>query len=774
MPDTMANQFRLLWAGQFQLLSQADCYARGLHVERDDVVALAFYQEALRRRLPNAHFKLATFLRARPELPGSMAQACAAYFEAFLAGNRDAKVALEELAGAHQGVGQYFWGRVAEHEERWLEAEACYKAAADNGYVLASFQRAKLYSTDHLAPGSADIVMARDLNQELLLYKYAAALGCREGLSALEAMVEVDVQVPLYLGQLYELSLYRSYEKSVEYYKKSSIKGLGLASIRLGVIFEGGLLGSSSDMLVVFDYYERALVQGHEEALELLIKLVERTRNSQLQYKLALVYLQIVKNLTQAALYFKQAINQGCAEARPHAERVAALDANFSYILACSFSSDGLNAATINLCYHYYALATRNGHEEAKNRLEALAVANESHAQYALAVDYYHYLNKHEEAANLCMRAAELGHPQAWIYLTKTVFNKALSLRIAACYEKGDGVLVNLSRAAHFYDAAIKLGDRAASLHLAELYQTGGPAFPINLIKACHYYHHAASHGCLSSLEKLKDLLEESPDHENQFKLAELLYRNFHDHAQAITWYIKAADQGSISAKTSLRSIAASNVERAFEIAQVYAAHANEDESLFFYYQAARSGHVPSRSYIEAQADAGVVNAHYGLSNLYFELRIKEDLPVLWLVRAAEKNHTAALTKLNTTHWSCATYLSIAKMYHTGEHLARNYPRAIEFYEKAYLTGDSASALTLGRLYESQSSVNDENLNRALHYYQESAKSGLGEAADALVRLHSLVYRLTAVSSANSIVSFQRVRPASVLVSDSRHILTLR
>ena len=94
MPKTVSNQISLYLKGKRNALQQAECYYRGLYVERDIAVAEELYRQAARENLPGAHFRLGLFYHHQA---GRDEAAAKAYFNAFLDGELRAKIALLEL-----------------------------------------------------------------------------------------------------------------------------------------------------------------------------------------------------------------------------------------------------------------------------------------------------------------------------------------------------------------------------------------------------------------------------------------------------------------------------------------------------------------------------------------------------------------------------------------------------------------------------------------------------------------------------------------------------
>ncbi|HYF98378.1 MAG TPA: hypothetical protein VD770_05285, partial [Coxiellaceae bacterium] len=272
---------------------------------------------------------------------------------------------------------------------------------------------------------------------------------------------------------------------------------------RLGQLYEEGE-PEATDRVKACEYYLEAAQFGHSEVLAILDQRVGLLENTQLEFKLAEFYLNFHKSNLKALPWYIRAADRAHVFAAQKLKLLAENDKEFAFQAAQLYEPDNPSKA-----FHYYVVAMCGDHSAAKEHMETLIQAGNPEAQYAVACGYYHHLNDSVSAINLCLKAADQGHVAAQHYLSNTDFNVEHYLHIAAAYETGAEVSVNLASAIKFYEKAYQKGDKSIAPHIAELYLTADKVSRREAVeKACEYYIEAIKDGYFDILLRLNNLVE--------------------------------------------------------------------------------------------------------------------------------------------------------------------------------------------------------------------------------------------------------------------------
>ena len=171
------------------------------------------------------------------------------------------------------------------------------------------------------------------------------------------------------------------------------------------------------------------------------------------------------------------------------------------------------------------------------------------------------------------------------------------------------------------------------------------------------------------------------------------------DHAQALAWFRKSADQGNAHGQNGLGTL----YERGWAVDKDFA------QALNWFHRAADQGYPPSQVNIGLMYQSGE-----GVSQDYAEA-------MAWFKKAADQGYLQA-------------YLRIGLAYRDGRGVDRNYAEAAEWFTKAADQGYADAELELGWFYENGLGQ-DKNNDRAKVWYQKAADQGNSGAQAALQRL---------------------------------------
>ncbi|HYF97778.1 MAG TPA: hypothetical protein VD770_02230, partial [Coxiellaceae bacterium] len=335
MPQTLANSLRLYALGKRDLLSQADCYWRGLHVERDENLALELCQEAAHLQQPGASFRLAQYYQHMNQYD----QALEYYYQAYQEGNLLAKAAVQSLLPLKkvEANAKVYLARILEQEKKWSEAQELYQQAIGLGFTAALYYLANLLREDRYeeqAPG-ATLVIAKNNDEALSFYKEAAALGNLEALMALRKEASSNAKAALFAAQIYELTTFDSALDAMHFYNLASDLGNFSASFRLAQIYETGQLGIASNLATAVNYYFLTIRQGSQEGLPSLLACIRESKEAELEFKLAEFYEQFFHDKLSALVWYKQSFDHDYRTALKSIEDIAVTGAHWAYQAAC-------------------------------------------------------------------------------------------------------------------------------------------------------------------------------------------------------------------------------------------------------------------------------------------------------------------------------------------------------------------------------------------------------------------------------------------------------
>jgi len=369
MPSILPDKMLLNLCGFHSEMSQAECYRRGLYVERDEAMALRLYTEAASKGVPGAHFKIALIHHHRK--PCESVQAREAYLKAAFEGDLSAKTALQELLllanPEDSGFITFYIARAFEHEGNWLKAQEWYIKA---GTVEAIYSLGALYHRDRLSRVDGSIVIAKNKAEELRWYKQAAAFGHEAALLALKAEVDAKALASLYLAQLHELGVKGCpTSQAIVHYKEASALANADASFRLAQIAERGELGALPNRVTAFESYLLAVKQGHLDALTEALRLAEISQDKSLDYQLAEFYQNFIKNKVLSLRWYKNAIDKGNQVAVERLNEISKVDPEMAYAAAKLYEEDTHGKKNVETAIIYYAMAIRKDHFLAKERI---------------------------------------------------------------------------------------------------------------------------------------------------------------------------------------------------------------------------------------------------------------------------------------------------------------------------------------------------------------------------------------------------------------------
>lgn len=330
--------------------------------------------------------------------------------------------------------------------------------------------------------------------------------------------------------------------RAVEFYVKASDAGNKEATFRLGQLYENPSTGLVKNLQKSCQFYLKAIQQNHADALKAAEGVLHSLNDQQLEYELAYIYENVLKNMSNALIWYTKSAVKGHAKALSTLQRLAAQDPKFAYDIGKLYEPD------IHTALKYYLMASQRENIDAQKRLEQLALTGNVDAQYCLGFDYYSQYKKNIlEGVKWCMKAAEKNHLLAINYVTKTVFPADIYLKMAQWYELGDQVSVNMTRSLEFYIKASDAGDLNASYQL----------------------------GFLEEQKPIKDL------------------------DKAIVYYAKAMQGGHILAKTSLERIARIPHKQACYLLSEFYKKSDMEQSLRYALCAAYLEHPQAKAYFE-------------------------------------------------------------------------------------------------------------------------------------------------------------------------------
>ncbi|KAJ3208108.1 hypothetical protein HDU67_007018 [Dinochytrium kinnereticum] len=271
------------------------------------------------------------------------------------------------------------------------------------------------------------------------------------------------------------------------------------------------------------------------------------------------------------------------------------------------------------------------------------------------------------------------------------------------CYEFGNGVQKDISRAVELYRKGVELGDAQSQYRLAHCYKMG-LGVERNMATALLWYRESANKGNAGAQNNLGWFYEYG-----QGGLVKNL--EFAKH-----WYLESANQG----------------------------YANAQNSLGILYQSGKLGEVDLKQAFECFSKAAKqdhVSAQYkGVDKIM-------ELAVFWYEKAAEKGDPAAQAngdgvakdlelavqwyKKSADQGHATAQYNLGQCYEQGNGVEKSLNKAVDLYRKAAEKGLAQSQYKLGHCYKLGLGV-EKNLETALIWYQKSGDQGHAAAQNNL------------------------------------------
>lgn len=137
-------------------------------------------------------------------------------------------------------------------------------------------------------------------------------------------------------------------------------------------------------------------------------------------------------------------------------------------------------------------------------------------------------------------------------------------------------------------------------------------------------------------------------------------------------------------------------------------------------------GMLESFESVQAKAEAGDVNAQFELGAMYHDGQgVAQDFPKAkqWFEEAADQNDSRAQFNLGV-------------MYYTGESVKQNFKKAQDWFEKAAEQGNTRAQFNLGVMFYRGEGVK-QDLAKALDYFTRAGSLGFAEAQFNLGVMHA-------------------------------------
>lgn len=243
------------------------------------------------------------------------------------------------------------------------------------------------------------------------------------------------------------------------------------------------------------------------------------------------------------------------------------------------------------------------------------------------------------------------------------------------------------------------------------------------------------------------------------------------DYAEAVKWYLKAAEQEHVDAQSSLGYM----YENGMGVAKDYkaseewyrkAAEKGDADAQYSLGNLYLSGQGVAQDYFEAvkwyrlSAEKGDNEAQYELGELYESgLGVDKDVEeaIGWYGKAADSGYVEAQSKLGRLYlygegvstdyaealkWflkaagqeDAFAQNSLGHMFHYGKGVAQNLSQAMYWYKKAANQGDEQAQYNIGVLYENGLGV-EKDLSEAKAWYEKSAAQGYDSAIEKMRKL---------------------------------------
>lgn len=391
-------------------------------------------------------------------------------------------------------------------------------------------------------------------------------------------------------------------------------------------------------------------------------------------------------------------------------------DASAQFNLALLYSKGDLVERNFDKAIPLAKAAAAQGHEKAQQLLDNLE-ESERDEWMRQGVECYKK-GDFQNAAFLFRQSAGAGSAGA-------AFNLGL------CYENGEGVRQDYTKALRWYTKAAERGHIRAQCSAGVLCENGGNgAFEPQPQQAVEWYAKSAAQGNARA----------------QTMLASACRRGFgcdQDPVAAVRWYTRAAEQGYAQAQYDLglwyverardinpemksemlgraRTWLEKAAEQGFEKArkmlpELIRLQGGGGDRFVEAVEAEKAGqHEKARELYEQCAEEGIAEATAALGQYYEKgeggLEINPQKALEWYTKAAEQGSARGML-----------FLGMAN--ETGMCMPKDIAKAVEYYRRAAETGNTRAMILLGVAYEEGKSL-EKDMKTAMEWYQKAYDQG--------------------------------------------------
>lgn len=343
---------------------------------------------------------------------------------------------------------------------------------------------------------------------------------------------------------------------------------------------------------------------------------------------------------------------------------------------------------------------------------EFLAAAKEGHvvAQREVGVRYSKGIGV----------AKNLNSAFKWFKQAAKSGDVAAMVALGNCYKNGEGASVDAARAAGWYETAAEKGDPIGKFEWGCCLEAGegvkkDEARAEGLFKIAAEKGHPAAHTKLGLMSKNNAGVAASwfykaaklHDAEGQYRYAKCLDDGIgvrKNIAEAAVWYEKASDQGHFLAKFEL----------GLDLLNGYGVKQDRNRAFELLKEVADEGHA------DAEFKIGLFY-HNGWANIAKDHKAA----FKWHYRAACNNHAEAMGFMG---W----------YYENGSGTPKNFPEALNWYEKGAAAEDPFSLMKLGEFSYKGNIFHGiaQDFAKAAQLFQRAADKGNGEALYYLAVFH--------------------------------------
>ena len=344
MPKFFSIQTCLYLLGYRDDISLGKCFHYGIHTQKDLKVARTYYLQALKAKKYLAFHQLSLLSRDEGRI----------------------------------GESFYYLGLYYEQAKDWEQALAAYEKAANENHVFAMYRAGKLFAVDRLSK-QHQVIIKKDIIEELLWYRKAAANYSAHALDALLELSAKEPKASLHLAQMYEqgeIGNKKVMSTAFNYYEKAHEMQEQAATCRLGRFYELGEAPVSQNLQKSFDYYVLATKEKNKLALDALAaleRIVKILDNNSFSFQLAVIYRDDFDQSVSAFKCYQLLANKGDEIALVQMQKLADKNTDCAYELAKIYEENNQSENHLQIAYHYFARAMRGRHRAAQDHLESLA-----------------------------------------------------------------------------------------------------------------------------------------------------------------------------------------------------------------------------------------------------------------------------------------------------------------------------------------------------------------------------------------------------------------